>query len=493
MATSISIKTTYKPATGDLAILAYLDAETPCFSCENLPVSWAAPAAPHPDPGGTRVMFCGELGQQHVQARTMRADARFADGLNNIRKLTANALDMARSEKAKRLVFFLDNAAVTESVVEGFLLGGYVYGPFLSQSKPDPDLLLVMPRADASAFKKRLPACKTVCRYVNLARDWCNEPPDAGKPIALAKHMREAGAEAGVRVSVWDEKRLKKERCGGILAVGCGAEGGPRLVMGEYAPHGAKRHLCLVGKGITFDSGGYCLKPPASQDGMKYDMAGAAMMFAATCAIAQLKVPLNITVLTPLAENVLSHKAFLPNTVLTTRSGKTVEVVNTDAEGRLILADALTLAGEHKPDWIVDAATLTGACVVALGEDLSAVYGTDAELTRRLIACGHDQGERFWEMPLHLPYMEQLKATIADCKNVGEKYGGSITAALFLKQWAPENTPWCHCDIAGPAVKEKPLNHLGNGAKGFGVKTMVALAQTLGENATITVDDSQRR
>jgi hypothetical protein len=188
---------------------------------------------------------------------------------------------------------------------------------------------------------------------------------------------------------------------------------------------------------------------------MKYDMGGAAMCFAAACAIARLKLPLRVTVLTPLAENAISGEAFMNTSILTTRSGKTIEVHSTDAEGRLLLADALVLASERKPDWIVDAATLTGACVVGLGEDIAGALGTDTDFTQALVKAGVDVGEWFWELPLHLPYIECMKTTVADVKNsAGHRWGGAITAAVFLKEWVPDGQKWVHCDIAGRGARK---------------------------------------
>ncbi|MGQ9592879.1 MAG: M17 family metallopeptidase, partial [Planctomycetota bacterium] len=276
---------------------------------------------------------------------------------------------------------------------------------------------------------------------------------------------------------------LERERCGGILGVGRGASSGPLLVIAEYSPRAARGHLALVGKGVTFDSGGYGLKPADSQVGMKYDMAGAAAAFLAACAIARLRVPLRVTVFAPLVENVISPEAYLTTAILRTRSGRTVEVRHTDAEGRIILADALALASERKPDWIVDLATLTGACVVALGEDIAGVFGTSREFTRRFLEASKREGERFWELPLHKPYEEQLKTTVADCKNVGGRWGGSILGAVFLKAWVPDGAKWLHLDIAGPGCKESGLDHVGKGGKGFGVKTLVSLARDLAREA----------
>jgi leucyl aminopeptidase len=341
-------------------------------------------------------------------------------------------------------------------------------------------VLLVVPDKHVAKVKKFFSPAAEVCKWVNFARDVLNEPPNVINPPSLASVFEKAAKPTGLKVSVWDEKQLAREKCGGILAVGQGSTAKPRLVVGEYAPKNAKGHLCLVGKGLTFDSGGYCLKPASGQMGMKYDMGGAAMMFSAACAIARLKLPIRVTLLTPLAENAISGDAFHTTSILTTRSGRTIEVHNTDAEGRLVLADALTIAAEMKPDWIVDSATLTGAIVVALGEDIAGAFGNDAAFTQELVKAGASTAEPFWEMPLHAGYTSELKTTVADCKNTGSgRWGGGITAALFLKQWVPKGQKWIHCDIAGPGCKEKASGCFGKGAKGFGVKTIVAMAKSL--------------
>ena len=228
---------------------------------------------------------------------------------------------------------------------------------------------------------------------MNFARDVLNEPANVIFPQSLAEAFQSFGGEAGLRVTVWNEKRLEKERCEGILSVGKGSSWKPRLVIGRYAPKNAKGHLALVGKGVTFDTGGYCLKPAAGQKGMKMDMGGAAMVFGAACAIARAELPIQVSVYTPLAHNDISSTAYHTTDVLTMRSGRTVQVDNTDAEGRLILADALDVAKEDEPDWIIDAATLTGAAVVALGEDIAAAYGTNRDFTASLLEAAAEVGE----------------------------------------------------------------------------------------------------
>lgn len=475
----------YTPRDRDLILLAYENPKRPCFSPDLLPDPVRTAAAPHAERGGSWIVFAGRIGRPLVRARATRLDAERSTPTAEAKKMVSSAIADARKDGSKRIVVVLGRAAMrlAPAVHEGALLGGYAFDRYLKKKASPARLLIVCPAGEVAAARRTLASRTTICECVNAARDLQSEPPNVKKPETLAREFRRLGKASGLRVSVWDATRLRRERCGGILAVGQGSSHEPCMVVAEYRPPRAKKHLSLVGKGVTFDSGGYGLKPADSQVGMKYDMGGASMVFAAACAIARLRIPLRLTVIAPLAENAISGDAYHTTSILRTRSGRTVEVHHTDAEGRILLADALTVAAERKPDWIVDAATLTGACVVALGEDIAGVWGTDPDFTRLLIASGEEEGERLWELPLHLPYEDQLKSTVADCKNVGSRWGGSISAALFLKAWVPRGASWVHCDIAGPGCKEEPLGFLGKGAKGFGVKTLVALARTLSARA----------
>jgi leucyl aminopeptidase len=433
--------------------------------------------------GGSWTVFSGRVGAAEIMGRAVRLDAKHADPHTELKKVVAGAVRGAKQEGVKRVVVMVarEREPLVAPAHEGALLGTYVFDRYLAKKERRAPVLLVTDTSRAPALRQALSDRAKLYECVNFARDVLNEPPNTIKPPSLARAFQEMGRDSGLKITVWDDKRLADENCGGILGVGQGSQAKPRLVIGEHQPRGAVKHLCLVGKGVTFDTGGYGLKPADAQVGMKYDMGGAAMVFGAACAIARLAIPLRVTVFTPLVENMVSGEAYHTTSILTTRTGRTVEVQHTDAEGRLILTDALALAAEAKPDWIVDAATLTGACVVALGEDIAGLYGTDPSFTRNLLDAGAAEGERFWELPLHRPYGDQLKATVADCRNVGNRWGGSITAALFLKEWVPGRIKWIHCDIAGPGTKEEPLDHLGKGAKGFGVKALTALARRLAE------------
>ncbi len=474
------VKKNYRLEADDLLLFFYLAEDAPLFSDGQVPGFLKKSLWPGEE-GKSTVVAAGTHEAKRYLARSIRLDDELCAPDELLRRAVASAISEAEDQGLKRVVVFFSKKgkAYLGPCQEAALLGGYRFDKYLDKKAEPRPVYCFLDCNLGPSEKKALKEREVIFRWVNFARDILNEPPNEIQPESLAALFQTEGKKAGLKITTWEEKRLKKEGCGGILAVGRGAESRPRLVIGEYKPRNAKGFLCLVGKGVTMDTGGYCLKPAKSQIGMKYDMGGAAMTFAAACAMAKLKVPLQITVITPLVENDISSSAFHTTDIITMRNGKTVQVDNTDAEGRLILADALCLASELKPDWIIDAATLTGACVVALGEDIAGVFGPDRELNNTIIEAGQKVGEYLWEMPLHMPYMEQLKTTIADMKNIGSRWGGAITAALFLKKFVSDDIKWSHIDIAGPCVKEETLGFLGKGAKGFGIRTLLELSNKL--------------
>ncbi|WP_345710904.1 leucyl aminopeptidase, partial [Kineococcus glutinatus] len=304
-------------------------------------------------------------------------------------------------------------------------------------------------------------------------------------PADFAAAAAEQLAGTGVRVRVLDEAELAAGGYGGILGVGQGSSRPPRLVVLDHSPKRARGHLALVGKGITFDSGGLSLKPAASMETMKCDMAGAAAVLAAVRAVAELDLPLRVTGWLAMAENMPSGEAQRPSDVLTTYGGRTVEVLNTDAEGRLVLADALVAAGEERPDHVVDVATLTGAQMVALGNRVSAVMGNDDAFRDRFLAAAGQAGEQFWPMPLPAELRPSLDSTVADIANMGDRYGGMLVAGLFLAEFvgrdeAGRPRPWLHLDIAGPAFNTGTAHgYTPRGGTGVAVRSLVALAESL--------------
>jgi leucyl aminopeptidase len=309
------------------------------------------------------------------------------------------------------------------------------------------------------------------------ARDWVNRPPRDLTPTELARLTERAARAAGVPVEIWDEDRIARERLGALMGVAAGAAEPPRLIRLEHRAAKRAPTVHLVGKGITFDSGGLSLKPPASMMTMKCDMGGAAAVINATLALAALDVPVNVVCWVAATENMPSGTAIHPGDVLTARNGTTIEVLNTDAEGRLVLADALSLAVEEGPDAIVDVATLTGAQRVALGDGVAAVLGTDADLVRGVIEAGRAVGEPFWELPLHSAYRKSLDSDVADLKNIaGGPAAGTIMAGLFLREFVGDR-PWAHLDIAAPAFLDSDDGWLTKGATGWSTRTLVQLVR----------------
>ena len=273
-------------------------------------------------------------------------------------------------------------------------------------------------------------------------------------------------------VEVWGRKKIQAMNLAGLLAVNRGSVEEPRFIIIRYTPAKARKRVALVGKGITFDSGGLSLKPAKSMETMKLDMAGAAAIIGAMSRLPELRPTLEVTGYIPTTDNLPSGSAQKPGDVIRYLNGKTIEVLNTDAEGRLILADGLALAAKEKPDCIIDLATLTGACMVALGNEVAGVFGNHQPLVDRLIRCGREAGEKLWQLPLVKEYREELKSSVADMKNIGGSYGGAITAALILQEFVGDRS-WAHLDIAGPAFAEKEMATCPKGGTGFGVRTLL--------------------
>lgn len=314
---------------------------------------------------------------------------------------------------------------------------------------------------------------------IRFARDLVNMPPDQKHPALISKRVLDRLKKIpSVRIETWDEKRLKKERCNGILAVGIGSGHTPRIMILRYTPKNPKKEIALVGKGVTFDSGGLNVKTYEGMKTMKCDMAGSAAVIGAFESIARRKLGVKVTAYVGFTENMLGPFAFKPGNVVTMRSGKTVEILNTDAEGRIVLGDLLDLAEKSSADTIIDLATLTGACLVALGEETAGVFSTDDALAKKILDAGESVGESLWRLPLGRDYRDKIKAEIADIKNVGGRHGGSSTAAQFLAEFVGRKK-WAHLDIAGPAYREGGSSGRPGGATGFGAATLVELITKL--------------
>ena len=377
------------------------------------------------------------------------------------------------------LAFPADDAGRLAAVVEGALLGGYVFDRYRAAApaeRPAGRVEVSTPLAKDKAAVRAAARAEVVARAVHAVRDLVNASPADLYPGAFADIAKAAAKGTKVKVTVLDEKALAAGGYGGLVAVGQGSARPPRLVRVAYAPPRAKRTVALVGKGITFDSGGLSIKPAKSMETMKSDMAGAAAVLHTVLAAAALELPVAVTGWLCLAENMPSGTAQRPSDVITQRGGTTVEVLNTDAEGRLVLADGLVAAREEKPDAIVDIATLTGAQIVALGPLVSAVMGT-AGMPDAVVEAARTAGEQFWPMPLPVELRASLKSSVADMANIGDRSGGMLVAGLFLKEFVAD-VPWAHLDIAGPSFNEhEPWGYTPRGGTGVGVRTMLALLE----------------
>lgn len=382
----------------------------------------------------------------------------------------------ARNLKGERGVLVVgDDPSAAEAATIGALLGTYRFSKSSKRDDKGIKRLELLGAPDGSSTGQ------AIAHAVAMARDFVNTPPAELGPVELAERAASGLAAArGVSVEIWDEARIEAERLGGVLGVAEGSTRPPRLVKAVYQPSGgADRHVILVGKGITFDSGGLSLKTPGGMTTMKTDMTGAAVVLSLMSALDALGVGVKVTALAPMAENMPSGNAMRPGDVLTPRSGTTIEVLNTDAEGRLILADGLTLAVEEHPDLIVDVATLTGAAVVALGSGIAAYMANDDGVAQAFEAAASRSGEAIWRLPLHEAYESHLESEIADLKNIGAAgEAGTISAGLFLQHFV-EAKPWVHLDIAGPGRSEKDAGVLTKGGTGFSLRLLLEYLRSL--------------
>jgi leucyl aminopeptidase len=394
------------------------------------------------------------------------ASAAIARRSSKVRSVATTLLDAAPE---------LDRVSVAQAIAEGFALGGYQYLPYKTDGKATKLKRVIVLGRGGAKVEAGLNRGRTISEAVMWARDMVNTPSGAKSPAAFARAAKTLLTGKGVKVEVLDVPALKKAKLGGVLGVGQGSEQSPRLVKMTYSPAGAKGKVALVGKGVVFDSGGLSLKTASGMETMKTDMGGAAAVIGAMSVLADLGVKTKVVAFTPMVENMPSGHAIRPGDVLKIRNGKTVEVLNTDAEGRLILADGLSLAAEEKPDAIVDLATLTGACVVALGEKIAGLMTTNDSWGEQVRTAADNAGEPVWPLPLPEDYNPLIESEIADIKNIGTGgYGGALTAGLFLAAFVGD-VPWVHLDIAGPARAGKDDGVMVRGGTGFGVRTLAQL------------------
>jgi leucyl aminopeptidase len=412
-------------------------------------------------------------------------------GLESLRRAAAAFVRSVGEGPTAALVFpvapdgsALTSIAAASSLAEGAVLASYRYSDFRTGDRPEGlgTLLIAAPAGQLDAVAAGSRRGARLAESVGVARDLVNEPPSSLTPTSFADFFLRRFADVPeLAVEVWEEDRITEERLGALLGVARGSSQPPRFVTVEYTPSdpieidGRIPHLALVGKGITFDSGGLSLKTATGMETMKTDMGGAAAVLASVDAAAALGARIRITAFAPLTENMPGGSAIKPGDVLTTRLGKTIEVLNTDAEGRLVLSDGLALAVEADPDAIIDLATLTGAAVVALGKDIAAVMGNDDRLLDEVRAAGGRAGEQSWPLPMPAEYRSHIDSEVADMRNTGRPgQAGSISAAMVLREFVGE-VPWAHLDIAGTGRTEDSGRYFTKGGTGYGVRTLVAL------------------
>ncbi len=432
----------------------------------------------------------GKLGAPRVLLVGLGPRAKFSAEV--LRLAMGRAVKAANKLRAKAAVVAVPVLRETEAgvraIVEGFELGGYRFDRWRTTNKEEKaaprveKVALVLPEGVKKdrALEAAIALGKRVSEATNWARDLTNEPAGSLTPTALADQAKKMASEAGLHIEVLGRKDIEKLKMGMFLGVTQGSVEEPKLIHLSWVPEdpeGAKRApLALVGKAITFDSGGLSLKTAEGMVDMKTDMAGSAAVLGAMRVIASLKPPFPVHAYMGACENMPSGTAYRPGDVLVSRLGKTVEITNTDAEGRLVLGDVLAWANEMKPAMIVDLATLTGACMIALGNYIAGAFGDDDQAVWAVLEAARNAGEELWRMPVTELQRDALKSEIADMKNAGERWGGAINAALFLKEFVGD-TPWVHLDIAGPSQSPKERGYYGRGATGIGVRTLVELTR----------------
>jgi leucyl aminopeptidase len=401
----------------------------------------------------------------------------------DVRSFAAKAARFALGEKARSLVLALPEGLETRmrQVAEGLELGAYRFTKYLTgDRKPKAELGTVTVVSAARFPSDAAQAIKTgqiVAEGVNLARDLSNEPSNAMTPAIFAETAAKVGRDKGLKVTIFDFKEIQRRGMKLIQAVGQGSVNEPRFVHLAWTPKGAKKRLVFVGKGITFDSGGLSIKPAAGMGEMKHDMSGAANVAGLMSIVGALKPNVEVHGIAPLAENMPDGAAYRPGDIWGSLDGKSVEIINTDAEGRLILADALAYAAKLEPDFILDNATLTGACVVALGSTCSGWYANNDAAAETFSSALKASGENMWRLPLLDELKDQLKSDCADLKHTGDRFGGSITAALFLREFIGGAKNWVHVDIAGPASSDRARGWDPKGATGHGVLTFLSIVE----------------
>jgi len=421
--------------------------------------------------------------------------------LDTVRKAASNAAKKSVEMKIETISLALhkafggrfDLSAMGRAMAEGTYFGSYQYDEFVTESENGRLDWLKAEVIDSDSAKtktltKGISRGAAIGKAQSYARTLANRPANVINPATLAAAAKEMARDSKrLSCTVFDEKQLAAKGMGGVLAVGSGSQNKPRFIVLKYSPAGgAAGHqptVALVGKAITFDSGGISIKPAANMEQMKLDKSGGIAVLATMKAVAELELPVNVYGIIPSAENLPSGTSYRPGDIITTFSGKTVEVQNTDAEGRMILCDGLSYAVKEKCDIIIDIATLTGACMVALGKYMAGLMGNDDKLIRQLQTASEDSGEKVWPMPSSEEYAKEMKSKIADLKNIGSKWGGACTAAAFLRQFVGD-AKWAHLDIAGMDIFSKPTEFSAEGSTGFGVRLLTTYLMNLTSKKT---------
>jgi leucyl aminopeptidase len=413
--------------------------------------------------------------------------------LGQISQLVGTAVRSLRSKNAKSIAVVPrasgDAEETAATAVQGAFIGLFdpdKYRTVEKEQKTMDRLVVVIEGADDGAVERGVETGRIVGEAINFTRDLANEPGAYMTPTDMAERAREIANEFGLSIDVLDEARMEQEGMGSLLSVARGSDQPAKLIILKYTPANAQGEsselLTFVGKGVTFDSGGISLKPGENMELMKYDMTGGATVLGAMRAIAQLKPPIPVLGVAPCTENLPSGKATKPGDVVKAMTGKTIEIINTDAEGRLILADAIAYAKKLGATKVIDMATLTGAVSIALGDVNAAVLGTDQELIDEIISAGREVGEKFWQLPLDKEYSKQIKSDIADIKNVGGRKAGTITAAAFLKEFA-DGISWAHLDIAGTAWGDDAKPYRSKGPTGIALRTLLRIVDRASKQA----------
>jgi len=426
--------------------------------------------------GPKKVTLIGVGKKEKLTQRAIRA------ALYSVGKMAKKQRDRSIAVAVPYLIPTLNSTDSTRVIADCLSQADYKYDTYITKKDEERrapiDAILIPIDVDAKRIKQIESETRALREGIRTVRDLGNAPANLITPSRLAERAEETARSVGVKCTIYGRKEIERMKMGGLLAVNRGSAEEPRFIVLEYAPKKARKHVALVGKGITFDSGGISIKPAERMEEMKFDMCGAAAVIGTIEAAAKLDLRVKITGAIPSTDNLPSGSAYKPGDIVTMMNGKTVEIVNTDAEGRMILGDALHYASQLEPDHLIDYATLTGACVIALASEAAGLFSNDDELARKLIECGERAGERLWRLPVWDDYKDLIRSEWADMKNSGGRWGGAISAALFLKEFV-DCPSWAHLDIAGTAYAEHETAREARGATGAGVRVTIAFLESL--------------